>query len=226
MDERYELETLITVGVFASAWEARLAQARLEAEGIDAMIADEHTGHLYGANLVGGVKLRVREDEAGRAGELLRDRRPLPEIYLVTEEDARQPRCPTCRSDHSSFERGSLRGLRGSWLLLGVALPVPRRRWSCRGCGAEWKDMEEPDMDPALVTVGRFRSPWEAHLARTLLESEGIEACVVEDRLPALNLLNGQPPEPNRLEVHPDDADRALELLAQVDEPAAGTALE
>ena len=27
-----------------------------------------------------------------------------------------------------------------------------------------------------LVTVARFTTPWEAHLARTLLESEGIEA--------------------------------------------------
>lgn len=232
MDERYEIERLITVGVFASSWEARLAQSRLEAEGIEAVVADEHTGHLYGGNAVGGVKLRVREEEAGQAGELLRTRRPIPEIYLVTEEDARQPRCPTCRSDNISFERWSLLGLLGTWLLLGIAVPVPRRRWSCRGCGAEWKEESEGETpetpeELTLVTVGRFHSPWEAHLARTLLESEGIEACVLEERLPALNLLAGEQPAPHRLEVHSGDAGRAVELLAEieeVEEPSEGTA--
>ena len=77
--------------------QARLAQASLEAEGIEAVIADENVGSLYGAGVVGGVKLRVREEDVARATELLATQRPIPEIYLVTEEDARRPRCPTCR---------------------------------------------------------------------------------------------------------------------------------
>ena len=72
---------------------------------------------------------------------------------------------------------------------------------------------EEPDLID-LVTVARFGTPWEAHLARTLLESYGIDACVMEERFPPLDLLTGQPLALNRLAVHPDDADRALEALA------------
>ena len=67
-----------------------------------------------------------------------------------------------------------------------------------------------------LVTVARFTTPWEAHLARTLLESEGIEACVMEERLPPVNLLTGEVRAFNRLEVREDDAVRALDLLDQV----------
>ena len=60
----------------------------------------------------------------------------------------------------------------------------------------------------------RFYSPWEAHLARTLLESEGIDACVHEERLPGASLLTGAPTALSRVEVYPGDVERALEVLA------------
>jgi hypothetical protein len=40
---------------------------------------------------------------------------------------------------------------------------------------------------------------------------------VMEERFPPLDLLTGQPLALNRLEVHPDDADRAAEVLALVE---------
>jgi hypothetical protein len=64
-----------------------------------------------------------------------------------------------------------------------------------------------------LAVVGRFHTPWEAHLARTFLESEGLSACVVEERLPAVNLLSATRLAANRLEVRQDDAARATEIL-------------
>jgi hypothetical protein len=213
IDPIWDLEKLVTVGTFTAAWEARLALARLEAEGIEAVLTDENVGHLYGGGVVGGVKLRVRENEASRAAELLAQECPIPEIYLVTDEDALQPRCPTCRSEDIAPER---------WSPFGFLAP---RRWSCRRCGAGWRDGEAPGTpedtlaEPDLVMVARFRTPWEAHLARTLLESHGIEACIMEERFPPLDLLTGQPLALNRLTVHPDDAGRAQEVLAAVEPP-------
>jgi hypothetical protein len=67
----------------------------------------------------------------------------------------------------------------------------------------------------ALVTVARFRTTWEAHLARTLLESAGIEACVFEDRVPLVSLLSGIAVAHNRLEVRDEDAERAGTVLAE-----------
>ena len=169
LEPGYELSKLVTVEAFSSAWEAQLARAALEAEGIDAVIADEHFLGLYGAltSTLGGVRLQVRPEDAGRAGDLLRNRRPF--LYVVKEEDG---------------------------------LPV----------------LDEPEEEPvALVTVGRFYTPWEAHLARTLLESEGIGACVHEERLPGVSLLTGAPTALSRVEVHPRDAEQALEILAAVD---------
>jgi hypothetical protein len=160
----YELEPLVTVGVYNSPWEAQLARARLDAEGIDAVIADENFMRLYVAisGALGGVKLQVREESAVRAAELLSRQQPIPEIYLVTPED-----------------------------MAPAALADP----------------------PALVTVARFATPWEAHLARTRLEFEGIEACVFEERLPPVSLLTGEPLALNRLEVFETDSGRAAEIL-------------
>src|SRR5215210_77407 len=220
-DPGWDLEKLVTVGTFAAPWEAHLAQTRLASEGIDAMVAGENVGSLYGGSLVGGVKLRVREEEAARATELLARESPIPPIYLVTEEDALAPRCPTCRSEDILFERWSRRSLIGFWLLLGFPLPVLVRRWTCRHCGAVWREGgaedQEASSEPDLVTVARFRTPWEAHLARTLLDSQGIEACVMEERFPPLDLLTGRALALNRLAVHPDDAGRAQEVLAAVE---------
>lgn len=225
---RYELESLVTVATYSSPWEAELARARLETEGIDSILADAHLSRLYCSNIVGGVKVQVREDEAVRAGDVLRQLRPIPEIYLVTEEDAGRPRCPGCNSDNLTFERWSRLGFVSSWILLGFPLPVPRNRWLCNLCGADWKDAgsgpaadgldEEEAMQEMteLVTVARFTTPWEAHLARTLLESEGIEACVFEERLPPVNLLTGEVAAMNRLAVHETDAGRAMEILAGI----------
>jgi len=162
-----DLERLVTVETFSSPWQAQLARACLESEGIHAVVADEHFYRLYGAlpGTMGGVKLQVRPGEAQRAAEMLRTRQPIPEIYLVTEEDLRP----------------------------GAA--------------------QEPE---SLVTVGRYPTPWEAHLVRTLLESEGINACVLEERLPPVSLLNNTPLALNRVEVHPEDAERALAVLDAV----------
>ncbi len=205
----WDLEKLTTVATFGAAWEARLALARLAAEGIEASIADENVSHLYGGGVVGGIKLQVREDDAARAGEILAQESPLSELYLVTEEDAQEPRCPQCRTTHVDYE---------SW---------PRSRWTCGLCGATWRDEEPVEEEAAdLVTVARFRTPWEAHLARTLLESHGLDACVLEDRFPPVDLLTGQPLALNRLAVHPEDAAQAAELLAAAEEGAAGSAGE
>jgi len=176
-DPTYDLERLVTVETFSAPWEAQLARARLDAEGIHSVIADENFVRLYWplSNSGGGVRLQVHEEDAARAADLLRTERPIPEIYLVTEEEAAGP---------------------------GVEEPA-----------AEAEPMEIED----LVTVARFATPWEAHLAKTRLQSDGIDAAVFEERLPMVSLLSGEPRSLNRLEVHREDAERALAILDAVE---------
>jgi hypothetical protein len=237
---RYEM--LVTVATFAAPWEAQLAQARLETEGIDSRLTDENLARLGLSNAIGGVRLQVREEDAELAAQVLLREARLPEIYLVTEEEARRPRCPGCNSDSLTLERWSRQLFVASLLLLRIPILIPRKRWKCRHCGGMWKEEElkgsplaqipeipevfepvedeereaaVPGIDPtALVTVARFATPWEAHLARTRLEFEGVGACVHEERLPMINLLSGELTALNRLEVIAEDAPRARAILA------------
>jgi hypothetical protein len=230
----YDLEPLVTVRIFAAPWAAQLARARLEAAGIEAVVADEHLGRMFTLNTVGGARLQVREGDVAAAIDVLARQAPLPELYLVTEDDAARPRCPGCRSDRVYFERWSRLGFVSSWILLGIPIPIPKSRWLCRSCGAAWKAEELPRRRPeplpeesaereeevatlaeddALVAVARFIAPWEAHLARTRLEADGIAACVFEERLPLANLVSGQLAALSRVAVHPEDARRARAIL-------------
>jgi DNA-directed RNA polymerase subunit RPC12/RpoP len=69
--------------------------------------------------------------------------------------------------------------------------------------------------ETTLTTAARFHTPWEAHLARTLLESEGVRCCVLEERMLAVRMLSAEPAAFNRLEVRQADAARAAEILAR-----------
>ena len=149
--------------------------------------------------------------------------------------DAAAPGCPSCGGL-------DLRPERSARLVLGV-LPISRRAYRCGDCGSLWRleeiggtrrledgspgagaaapglgghgEQDGQDDDTALSTVARFHTPWEAHLARTFLESEGLRCCVLEERLPAVHLLSAQPVAYNRLEVRRADAARAAEILAR-----------
>jgi len=294
-DSPYELQRLVTVGTFSTPWEAQIAQARLGSEGLHSLIANEHVIRMVAlSNAVGGIQLKVREQDAEAAAAVLRRLAPLPEIYLITQ-DGGAPATPAASAapampapspatmpalaaapallpanhgaaaDGGTANRGApacpacggldLRPERSSRLVLGV-LPVSRRGFRCGGCGNLWR-LEElrrpeppepppapwqeadgqggrdpgfPEMeagapgegdgygegeDTALSTVARFHTPWEAHLARTFLESEGLRCCVLEERLPAVRLLSANPIAYNRVEVRLADAARAAEILAR-----------
>jgi hypothetical protein len=71
-------DELVTLETFLMAHEAELALGFLEANGIDAFLADENMSRLYVAPLVGGIRLQVRAEDAERARELLQEVRDEP----------------------------------------------------------------------------------------------------------------------------------------------------
>ena len=64
---------LITIASFDHTLDANLAKTRLEAEGIDCVLTDEHITSMnwFWVPAIGGVRLQVRESDAGRALEIL-----------------------------------------------------------------------------------------------------------------------------------------------------------
>jgi hypothetical protein len=69
------------------------------------------------------------------------------------------------------------------------------------------------------VTVARFPTPHEAHLARLRLEASGIEAFVVDEHVNSLMPLYGPAVGYVKLQVAGDDAEAAREALSA--EPGA-----
>ena len=67
---------LVTAGIYETSPEAHLARAHLEAEGIDAVVVDEHIAdyNLFYGRTMGGIRLLVREEDAADATSILNSR--------------------------------------------------------------------------------------------------------------------------------------------------------
>ncbi len=135
-------QQLVTVATFTQGIDAHLARLRLESEGIECVVADEHTvgaNWLY-SNAVGGVKLQVSTSDVERATGIL-SREPVfatPQVPESTEDDG-DPRCPNCNSTDVSYERFARRVVFVCWLFLGIPLLFLKRKWKGLKCTHQWK---------------------------------------------------------------------------------------
>jgi hypothetical protein len=79
----------VTISQYSLPYEAHLDRARLESEGITAVIADEHTISMQWmlSDALGGVRLRVQDEDLARAEEILAEDRS----DLVDEQCATAP---------------------------------------------------------------------------------------------------------------------------------------
>src|SRR5579872_7326377 len=73
LTDKEKAEDLVIIARYNNPMEAHLAQTKLESEGIEAYIADEHMVSINpGYDIAfGGVKLRVKKSELGRANQVL-----------------------------------------------------------------------------------------------------------------------------------------------------------
>jgi len=140
MEEILVSESFITLLSFSQPIEANVAKGRLESEGVEVVLLDEHTVNinwLY-SNAIGGVKLQVRESEVEKAQEIL-SRLDEEEVSPEEESDDELTHCPSCNSTNVTYELFSKRLFFLSWLLLNFPLPFVKRSWRCKECDHHWK---------------------------------------------------------------------------------------
>jgi hypothetical protein len=128
--------------------EASVAQSILNSAGIESFLADENLVRLdwFYSNLIGGIKLFVREEDADEARKLLEQ--SVPENFDVENVgEYQQPRCPQCGSLDVS-----LNGLNkpASYAAMWALFPIPiiNKGWKCYSCGNTWQEpgpAEPPD---------------------------------------------------------------------------------
>jgi hypothetical protein len=147
--DKVEKCELVTIRQFRDLPEGLLAKGALESAGIESYLADDNMIRLdwFISNLLGGIKLKVRKEDADEALRVLNQ--PIPEDFEVEDsEKYQQPRCPRCGSLDINHEAGLDRrfALPTLWVS-GIPIPVSRNIWKCRSCGHEWHDIPGSETD-------------------------------------------------------------------------------
>lgn len=138
--EEVDFRKLVTIRKFRDLPEALLAKGSLESAGIESFLGDDNMVRMdwFISNLLGGIKLQVKPEDAEAANEILNQ--PIPEAFEVEGLGGyEQPHCPNCNSLDISFEELNKPIAYGSaWV--GVPLPVHRKAWRCHSCHHEWRN--------------------------------------------------------------------------------------
>jgi hypothetical protein len=136
------LPDFVTVETFTGPIEAHISKGLLESEGIPASLASEH--HVWASwpfsQALGGVRLQVPSEYAGRARDVLaRQRRGEYQEALEAEHGLEPNRCRSCGSTDLRFTRSPL-----SVLLLvltlglsGLIFPPRINGVKCNVCQAQ-----------------------------------------------------------------------------------------
>ena len=130
--------------------EASIAKSILDSAGIESFLIDDNLVRLdwFYSNLIGGIKLLVREEDAETAGKLLDQ--VVPEKFAVDNVgEYQQPSCPQCHSFEVSYD-GLNKSTTYAALFLGLPIPVTDKGWKCHSCGHAWHD--EADSSPGTPT--------------------------------------------------------------------------
>ncbi len=128
----------VMVGRYGGVPEAMVAKSMLDSAGIESFLGDENLVRLdwFYSNLVGGIKLMVREKDAGTARTVLE--RNIPERLEVTGVgEYEQPACPKCGSLDVTFD-GVDKKIAYPGLFFGVPIPAKTYGGKCHACGHEW----------------------------------------------------------------------------------------
>jgi tetratricopeptide (TPR) repeat protein len=127
-----DFANLVAIRAFLFASEAEIARGRLEAEEIPAIIIQGEIVdmNLLLSNAVDGVKLCVRVQDAQKA------RAVFDRDMAVVGPDRRCPQCGSGWVRHKGHMPPWGYGL----IQLVRMLLVGKNRWTCRQCGASWRE--------------------------------------------------------------------------------------
>ncbi len=150
-------ERLIQVNSFDNPIDANMFKSRLESEGIQCFLPDEHTvsTYMFLSTAVGNIRVMVKESDYKRAEEIAEDFRS---DITADEEIAEHGSnctpgeiCPECGSEETACFINNKRRAALSIILLGFPLFFPSKECKCSTCTYEWVEKQ-----PASVTFMKF----------------------------------------------------------------------
>ena len=141
-EDVFEFNQTVTLRQFRDLPEALLAKGSLESAGIQAYLVDDNMIRMdwFISNLLCGIKLKVRPEDADAANEILNQ--PIPETLDVEGVgNFEQPKCPRCQSLDVSDEELN-KPVAYLTAYAGIPVPVHKRGWTCHVCGNAWEDQD------------------------------------------------------------------------------------
>lgn len=124
-------DSLVTVASFSFPYEAQIARATLESEGIPAFVADEHTINmqwLY-SNAMGGVRVQVPFKYLSKSKQLLNT-----DFSSSLETEPVDFICRNCGSDKLAPYTKGKKPAYLLFLLLGFPLFFYKHGYKCEQC--------------------------------------------------------------------------------------------
>jgi hypothetical protein len=130
-------DKLVTLKTFDNPVQAHILKGRLESDGIESYIFDENIvilNPLYN-NLIGGIKLKIRESDLPEATAIIEDIENTP--YQSEEEITIH--CPYCHSGNIEGNYKSFKGVKGffSALISFLTFTYPlyyQAAYRCNNC--------------------------------------------------------------------------------------------
>lgn len=139
-EDVYEFNETVVLRQFRDLPEALLAKGSLESAGIQAYLVDDNMIRMdwFISNLLGGIKLKVRPEDAEAAKEILNQ--PIPDNLDVDGLGTfEQPKCPRCQSLDVTFDELN-KAISYATAYVGVPVPVSKHGWACHSCGNAWEE--------------------------------------------------------------------------------------
>ena len=135
-----EFSKLVTIRKFRDLPEAYIAKGLLDSAGIECFLFDENIVRTdwFWSNAVGGVKLRMREEDAAEAAELLGASQEEAPDKETTPQPAPE-QCPNCGSTDVTYQ-SLMKRLAYFTVWMGFPIPVKHVAWKCQSCGHVWED--------------------------------------------------------------------------------------
>lgn len=128
-----------TIATFQYSSEAQIIKGRLEADGIEVFLKDRFTIDTdpLVSNAIGGVKLRVKSQDAMKAQHILNSLKP-----YALDDEGNNLQCPNCHSEKLELYSTitSLKSFLAFALgLISGTLPFHTRyKYKCDHCGKEF----------------------------------------------------------------------------------------
>ena len=127
---------LITIATYTYPHEMVISKSKLDANGIECFVRDELTVQVnnFYSNAIGGVKLDVREEDAERAVQILKESNDINVSY--SESNIKCQHCGSGNIDGKKFN-GKLSLL--IWVALGIPIPIFSSKYHCYDCHKDYK---------------------------------------------------------------------------------------